>query len=61
MTLQCPWCHEWREEITRMNMQFCPECSDVWDPKECNDKSGSAVRVPDGPAGTKWEQKGKAT
>lgn len=48
--IQCPWCHGWRQRNLKMRIQFCPECSDAWDPVECNDeKSGDAIRRPAGP------------
>lgn len=47
--IQCPWCREWRIRNPRMRIQFCPDCSDAWDPEECNEaKSGEAIRRPAG-------------
>lgn len=47
--IQCPWCREWREKNIRMRIQWCPECSDAWDPVECNGKDGAAIKRPEGP------------
>lgn len=44
--IQCPWCRKWKIQDTRMRMQICADCSDAWDPVECNDKSGAAIKRP---------------
>lgn len=47
--IQCPWCHEWRIKNVAMRIQFCPACSDAWDPVECNNEKGEAIKRPAGP------------